>query len=222
MMETFRAAHDYQGAAFVEIYQNCNVFNDGAFSDVIGRERREQMLINLVHGEPIRFGPEGRRGVVAGSDGALRIVDVDDVGVDALVVHDAERTDPSLAFALARLSKDDHSPTPMGVFRNVARPEYSAERRRAVAACRRAPAAPATSPRCCAATAPGESRPERPQIGRSTRPVRSFGVKNVDFGGINSPSVAVRRISVTLTGRIRIAASARPEVTASTTSSTPC
>jgi 2-oxoglutarate ferredoxin oxidoreductase subunit beta len=84
------------------------------------------MLINLVDGEPIRFGPEGRRGVVAGSDGALRIVDVDDVGVDALVVHDAERTDPSLAFALARLSKDDHSPTPVGVFRNVARPEYSA------------------------------------------------------------------------------------------------
>ena len=102
MMETFRAAHGYQGAAFVEIYQNCNVFNDGAFSDVIGRERREHMLINLVDGEPIRFGPEGRRGVVAGSDGALRIVDVEDVGVDALVVHDAERTDPSLAFALAR------------------------------------------------------------------------------------------------------------------------
>jgi 2-oxoglutarate ferredoxin oxidoreductase subunit beta len=126
MMETFRAAHEYQGAAFVEIYQNCNVFNDGAFSDVIGRERREHMLINLVDGEPIRFGPEGRRGVVAGSDGALRIVDVDDVGVDALVVHDAERTDPSLAFALARLSKDDHSPTPVGVFRNVPRPEYSA------------------------------------------------------------------------------------------------
>jgi 2-oxoglutarate ferredoxin oxidoreductase subunit beta len=125
MMETFRAAHAYQGAAFVEIYQNCNVFNDGAFSDVIGRERREQMLINLVHGEPIRFGADGHRGVVAGSDGALRIVDVEDVGVDALVVHDAERVDPSLAFALARLSKDDHSPTPVGVFRNVARPEYS-------------------------------------------------------------------------------------------------
>jgi 2-oxoglutarate ferredoxin oxidoreductase subunit beta len=126
MMATFKAAHDHQGAAFVEIFQNCNVFNDGAFEDITGREKREDMLIELRHGEPVRFGKDGARGVVADPDGQLRIVQVADVGEDAILVHDAHRPDPSLAFALARLSHDDHSPTPIGVFRAVERQEYSA------------------------------------------------------------------------------------------------
>ncbi len=132
MMETFRAAHDHPGAAFVEIFQNCNVFNDGAFEDITGRERRAEMIIELRHGEPIRFGPDKERGVVMGSDGQLRFVDVAEVGVDALLVHDAHRPEPSLAFALARLSSDDHSPTPIGIFRQVQRPEYSGEMGRQV------------------------------------------------------------------------------------------
>jgi 2-oxoglutarate ferredoxin oxidoreductase subunit beta len=60
-----------------------------------------------------------------GADGQLRLVDVADVGEDAILVHDAERDDPSLAFALARLSNDDHSPTPFGIFRRVVRQEYA-------------------------------------------------------------------------------------------------
>jgi 2-oxoglutarate ferredoxin oxidoreductase subunit beta len=125
MMEIFRAAHDHRGAAFVEIFQNCNVFNDGAFGDITGREHRAEMLINLVHGEPIRFGADLGRGVTMGTDGQLRIVDVAEVGEEHILVHDAHRVDPSLAFALARLSHDDHSPTPVGIFRQVERPEYS-------------------------------------------------------------------------------------------------
>ena len=127
MIETFRAAHDHRGASFVEIFQNCNVFNDGAFDEVTGREHRPANLIDLKHGEPIRFGPDRERGVVMGSDGQLRIVDVAEVGEDAILVHDAHRVDPSLAFALARLSTDDHSPTPFGVFRSVERPDYGTE-----------------------------------------------------------------------------------------------
>ena len=125
MQEVFRAAHDHPGAAFVEIYQNCNVFNDAAFEDITGREKREEMLINLTHGQPIRFGKDGYRGVVMGSDGQLRVVDVAEVGEANVLVHDAHREDPSLAFALARLSHDDHHPTPMGIFRQVKRPEYA-------------------------------------------------------------------------------------------------
>ena len=83
------------------------------------------MMIDLVHGEPIRFGADRQRGVVMGSDGQLRLVDVADVGEDALLVHDARRDDPSLAFALARLNTDDHSPTPFGMFRDVERQEYA-------------------------------------------------------------------------------------------------
>ena len=83
------------------------------------------MMIELVHGEPIRFGAERQRGVVMGRDGQLRLVDVADVGEDALLVHDTHRADPSLAFALARLSTDDHSPTPFGIFRDIERQEYA-------------------------------------------------------------------------------------------------
>src|SRR4051794_11518689 len=123
MMETFRAAHAHQGASFVEILQNCNVFNDDAFEPVTGRKHRTEMMIDLVHGQPIRFGEAVHAGVGMGPDGRLRIVEVADVGVDALLVHDARREDPSLAFALARLSTEaaeaagTWSPTPFGVFR---------------------------------------------------------------------------------------------------------
>jgi 2-oxoglutarate ferredoxin oxidoreductase subunit beta len=124
MMSVFRAAHDHRGASFVEIYQNCNVFNDAAFDGVTGKHHREDMMIDLVHGQPIRFGKDGSRGVVMGSDGQLRLVDVAEVGESSLLVHDAHRADPGLAFALARLSHDDHSPTPFGIFRSIDRPDY--------------------------------------------------------------------------------------------------
>ncbi len=125
MMQIFKAAHDHQGAAFVEIYQNCNVFNDGQFSDVIKRDAREEMMIDLEHGQPILFGAEQRRGVMQGSDGFLKLVDVADVGIENILVHDQTAPYPSLAFALARLNEDDHSPTPFGIFRDVERQEYA-------------------------------------------------------------------------------------------------
>ncbi|WP_353510707.1 2-oxoacid:ferredoxin oxidoreductase subunit beta, partial [Intrasporangium sp.] len=56
MMEAFRRAHEHEGSAFVEVYQNCNVFNDGAFEGITAKEVRADMLIELKHGEPIRFG----------------------------------------------------------------------------------------------------------------------------------------------------------------------
>jgi 2-oxoglutarate ferredoxin oxidoreductase subunit beta len=122
MQEVFRRAHAHQGAAFVEIYQNCNVFNDGAFAAITSKVNREEMLIPLVHGEPVRFGPDGHRGVVMGTDGAVRIVEVDEVGTEALLVHD--ETDAGLAFQLSRLSHGPTEPTPIGVFRAVQREDY--------------------------------------------------------------------------------------------------
>ena len=126
MMEMFRRAYEHKGTALVEVYQNCNVFNDGAFEKITGREARASMLIPLVHGEPIRFGPASEKGVVQRSDGRLEIVEVADVGEGALLVHDEEREDPGLAFALSRLSRGPYEPTPIGVFRAVRRPEYGA------------------------------------------------------------------------------------------------
>jgi 2-oxoglutarate ferredoxin oxidoreductase subunit beta len=122
--ETLRAAAAHQGAAFVEIYQNCNVFNDGAFDAVRVKGQKELNQIRLEHGKPIRFGPDGERGVVRGGLGHLELADVADVGEDALVVHDAERDDPGLAFELAQLAQQPTGPTPIGVFRSVGRPVY--------------------------------------------------------------------------------------------------
>ncbi|MGH9000504.1 MAG: 2-oxoacid:ferredoxin oxidoreductase subunit beta [Acidimicrobiia bacterium] len=124
MMEVFRRAHDHHGGAFVEIYQNCNVFNDGAFETILAKEARSDMLIQLTHGEPIRFGKEGEKGVVMKTNGELEIVDVAEVGEDRLLVHDESREDPSVAFALSRLAARPTVPTPVGIFRAVSRPVY--------------------------------------------------------------------------------------------------
>jgi 2-oxoglutarate/2-oxoacid ferredoxin oxidoreductase subunit beta len=126
MTEIFRRAHEHQGAAFVEVYQNCNVFNDGAFDTILNKDARPDMLIDLKHGQPVRFGPDGEHGVVMNEFGEAKIVEVADVGVDKLVVHDEARPDPSLAFALSRLAEHPETPTPVGVFRAVDRPAYGA------------------------------------------------------------------------------------------------
>ena len=124
MQETFRRAHEHKGAAFVEIYQNCNVFNDGAFEGVTKKDVREDMLIPLQHGQPIRFGPDGAKGVVLTGQGKASIVDVADVGEDAILVHDEHREEPGLAFMLSRLARGPYEPTPIGVFRAVDHPDY--------------------------------------------------------------------------------------------------
>jgi 2-oxoglutarate ferredoxin oxidoreductase subunit beta len=126
MMEIFKRAYEHQGASLVEVYQNCNVFNDGAFEAITSRDARPNMLIPLRHGEPVRFGPEGERGVVIDDGGSARIVDVAEVGEDRLLVHDEHRADPGLAFLLSRLSSQPTMPTPVGVFRDVERPDYGA------------------------------------------------------------------------------------------------
>jgi 2-oxoglutarate ferredoxin oxidoreductase subunit beta len=121
--EMLAAAHQHQGASFVEIYQNCNVFNDKAFIELTGKELRDENRIYLEHGKPILFGPDLARGVVIGPDGA-QVVNVADVGLDRIQVHNAEDPEPGVAFALSRLSIGPHGPTPLGVFRDVDRPTY--------------------------------------------------------------------------------------------------
>jgi 2-oxoglutarate/2-oxoacid ferredoxin oxidoreductase subunit beta len=122
-----RQAAEHEGSAFVEIYQNCNVFNDGAFDAVRGKAGAPNQ-IRLEHGEPIRFGADGERGVIRSPDGQLTLADVAEVGEDALVVHDAQHEDPSYATALARLAESPTGPTPIGVLRAVKRPVYGAGR----------------------------------------------------------------------------------------------
>jgi 2-oxoglutarate ferredoxin oxidoreductase subunit beta len=116
------AAANHRGASFIEVYQNCNIFNDGAFAAL--KDEGASNQIHLEHGYPIRFGADHERGIVAKKDGSLRIVDVSEVGASRLLVHDAERDDPGLAFALSRLAMSPTGPTPIGIFRQVDRPVY--------------------------------------------------------------------------------------------------
>jgi 2-oxoglutarate/2-oxoacid ferredoxin oxidoreductase subunit beta len=121
LTEVLRKTAAHRGAAFVEIYQNCNIYNDDAFAVV---RDHDENRIYLRHGESIRFGAEGERGVVQRRDGSCEIVDVAEVGEDALLVHDEHHQHPSLAFALSRLAHGPSGPLPVGVFRDVERPVY--------------------------------------------------------------------------------------------------
>ena len=94
LTEVLHAAAKHRGSAFVEIFQNCNIFNDGAFDFV--RDEKENRIY-LEHGEPV-----GETGLV----------------------HDAHAADPAGAFALSRITQDTHGATPIGVFRDVDRPSY--------------------------------------------------------------------------------------------------
>jgi 2-oxoglutarate/2-oxoacid ferredoxin oxidoreductase subunit beta len=116
-----RQAAEHQGATFVEIFQNCNIYNDGAF-DTLRAEPLNR--IELKHGEPIRFGEEGSRGVRLRADGSVEVVEVAEAGEDSLLVHDAAHPEPSIAFALSRLTIGTVGAAPIGVFRSVERPVY--------------------------------------------------------------------------------------------------
>jgi 2-oxoglutarate ferredoxin oxidoreductase subunit beta len=114
-----RAAAAHRGSAFVEIFQNCNIYNDGAF-DFVREDKANR--IYLEHGKPIRFGEEGQRGVRQRDDGSVELVDVTDES--ELLVHDAHHAEPSAAFALSRLTQSTANATPIGIFRDVDRPVY--------------------------------------------------------------------------------------------------
>jgi 2-oxoglutarate ferredoxin oxidoreductase subunit beta len=120
LTEVLTAAASHRGASLVEIYQNCVIFNDGAFDPL-----KEYGFIELRHGEPITFGPDGSLGVVAGASGGVRVARVADVGLDAVLRHDAHAENPELAFALSRLTDSQGMATsPIGIFRDVDHQAY--------------------------------------------------------------------------------------------------
>jgi len=125
LTSVLREAAAHRGSSLVEIYQNCPIFNDGAFDAFKGPER-DHAVIPLEHGRPIRYGVDGAQGLVRDpTTGAIRVVAVAEAGVDALLVHDAHADDPSLAFALSRLTDAGRiNRAPIGIFRQVERPTY--------------------------------------------------------------------------------------------------
>ncbi|WP_328990779.1 2-oxoacid:ferredoxin oxidoreductase subunit beta [Kribbella sp. NBC_01245] len=127
LTDVLRQAAAHRGTAFVEIYQNCPIFNDHAFDAIKNADTREDAIIPLVHGEPIRFGTDNRLGVVREGFASLAVKEIASLpnGEADLVVHDAHIEDPAYAFALSRLTDGGvlHQ-APIGVFRSVAKPAY--------------------------------------------------------------------------------------------------
>jgi len=125
LMSVLRAASAHEGSAFVEIYQNCNIYNDGAFDVLKDISTRDDFLIRLEHGKPVTFGGQGEWCVThpPGAFG-LQVRNTADVAPTDILVHDETIAEPSYAFALSRLPALDLRYTPIGVFRNADRQSY--------------------------------------------------------------------------------------------------
>lgn len=122
LTEVLRTAADHKGSALVEIFQNCNIFNDDAYKPLKDPNTRDLHTVRLTHGEPIRYGADGEKGIRRNpASGSLEPCSGDDPGV---LVHDVHAEDPSTAFALSRLDQPAFEHTPIGVFRDVQRPVY--------------------------------------------------------------------------------------------------
>jgi 2-oxoglutarate ferredoxin oxidoreductase subunit beta len=120
MTEVLRAAAEHRGSAFVEIFQNCPIFNDEAWTFV--RDDKEGVnRIPLRHGEPIVWGKDGEKALRQRPDGSIEVCAAGD---DGALEHDASHETAALAFALSRVTQGTHGGTPVGVFRDIERPVY--------------------------------------------------------------------------------------------------
>ena len=124
LTSVLRAATKHEGAALVEIYQNCNIFNDGAFDLLKDSDTKGEWIVPLEHGQPIRLATGDGAVVRDPATGGLSIQAGVAEADPRLVVHDAHAEDPSYAFALSRLGQQDSRLTPMGIFRDVQRDSY--------------------------------------------------------------------------------------------------
>ncbi len=126
LKEVLRQAAAHKGSAFVEILQNCNIFNDGAWESWTDRAVRDARVLMLEHGVPLTWGTERKLGIVR-TEWELRVVELGDGFAEKdLLRHDAHREDPALAFELAHFGEKEGHPLPVGVFRDVALPTFDA------------------------------------------------------------------------------------------------
>ncbi|MFI6321246.1 2-oxoacid:ferredoxin oxidoreductase subunit beta [Nonomuraea sp. NPDC050556] len=121
LQSVLREATAHRGTSLVEIYQNCNIFNDNAFEQLKDPEIRDDITLRLEHDQPI---VSASKAVVRAPNGGIQVVDRSTVAEGEILVHDAHHPDPSLAFALSRLDEPAFEHVPIGIFRQVDRPAY--------------------------------------------------------------------------------------------------
>jgi 2-oxoglutarate ferredoxin oxidoreductase subunit beta len=120
---TLKRAAEHRGTSFIEVYQNCNVFNDGAWDYATDRATRADNIIELEHGKPLIFGKDRDKGIrLNGME--PEIVELGKgIKEDDLLFHDEKAPEPSLAYLLSRMRQPDF-PEPIGVFRAIDAPKY--------------------------------------------------------------------------------------------------
>jgi len=124
LVKVLDRAYRHKGSSFVEVYQNCNIYNDGAFADFAAKEVRPERTLVLEQGEPMIFGKERDKGIrLNGLTPEVVEIGKDGITEGDLLVHDETRDDPTIAFMLSRMHYPEY-PVPVGVFRDVARPTY--------------------------------------------------------------------------------------------------
>jgi len=113
LQEMIRRANEYNGASFIEIYQNCNIFNDGAFSELTDKETKSEKLLRLEDGQPMIFGPTDNKGIYLDATNP-KVVDIGKkYSVDDILVHNEK--DKFIADMLSNFTSDDVFPEPIGV-----------------------------------------------------------------------------------------------------------
>jgi 2-oxoglutarate ferredoxin oxidoreductase subunit beta len=124
LKSVLRAAAAHQGTAFVEILQNCNIFNDGAWESLTERDVRDDHTIAIEHGRPLVFGKNKDRGIRRNGLELEVVALGDGVSESDLIVHDERNPNPAYAFLLSRMDATPGFPTPLGVLRAVDAPRY--------------------------------------------------------------------------------------------------
>jgi 2-oxoglutarate/2-oxoacid ferredoxin oxidoreductase subunit beta len=123
LREVLRRAHAHPGTAYVEIFQNCNIFNDGAFEYVTDKESRSEAVLTLEHGKPLVFGAQQDKGIRLNGTRLEVVKFAEGFGPDDCLVWDEKRTDPILAFLMSQLVPPEF-PTPIGILRDVELESY--------------------------------------------------------------------------------------------------
>jgi 2-oxoglutarate ferredoxin oxidoreductase subunit beta len=124
LQEMVKRSSEHKGASFLEIYQNCNIFNDGAFFNLTEKDVKDDNTVVLKHGEPLIFGKNKDKAIIL--DGFNpKVVNVADVSPDAILRHD--ETNPMLANILGRMGDLEGFPVPFGVFLSIQRSTYEEE-----------------------------------------------------------------------------------------------
>lgn len=126
LQEMVKRAAEHKGTAFIEIYQNCNIFNDGAFSILTEKETKADNVLVLEQGKPMVYGKENDKGIKL--DGFTPVVINLKDGKNSIndcFVHDEKDPDPIRAFILAHMTDHEGMPTPIGVVRQIFKETYN-------------------------------------------------------------------------------------------------